>query len=235
MTMVQQLWVKRIARSAAALFLLGLAAQADLNEPFGLPTVAAPEGPLWVTWRKLQSDMQSEQPTIARCRAEPSACGSSAALRFIAIVNEGLGKEGIIRIGRINRAANFALQAVGVGASRDLRRKWVSPLAALDAGIGDCKEFAVLKYAALNDSGIALEDLRLIIGGVDSAREYHVVVAVRDAGRWYILDNRSLAVLESREFSDFLPIFALDRRGVRQIDLPSSPKVAGPPCPRLPA
>ena len=39
-------WMSRISRAAALLLLLGLTAQADSGEPFGLTTVAAPEGPL---------------------------------------------------------------------------------------------------------------------------------------------------------------------------------------------
>src|ERR1700730_6874712 len=60
-----------------------IAAQADISEPFELPTVAVSEGPWWASWRDLQSQIQSEKRIIAQCRAEPHSCTSPAALRFI--------------------------------------------------------------------------------------------------------------------------------------------------------
>ena len=221
---------KRICRIAAALLLLGLTAQADIDEPFGLPTVAAPDGPLSVTWRDLQSKIQSERSIIAQCRAEPDACSSPAALQFIAIVNEGAQYQGLTRIGRINRAVNFAIRPINPAAPGDVGTKWTSPLTTLTAGIGDCKQYAVLKYAALSDAGIAPDDLRLVIVTIKSQRANHVVIAVRHAAHWFILDNRTLAVVESRELPDYLPQFTLDHRGMRQFIPPSSPQVAGSPC-----
>ena len=150
--------------AAAALLLLGLTAQTDLGEPFGLSTVAAPEGALSATWRDLQSQMKAEQATIEQCRREPKNCSSAAALKFIAIVDEGKSYEALGRIGHINRAANFAISAFT--AAERTNDKWTSPLAALAAGTGDCKQFSVLKYAALIAAGFAEDDVRLLIAGV---------------------------------------------------------------------
>jgi hypothetical protein len=72
-----------------------IAAQADISEPFGLPTIVVSEGPWWATWRGLQSQIQSEKRIIAQCRAEPRSCTSPAALRFIALVKEGDGLQPI--------------------------------------------------------------------------------------------------------------------------------------------
>src|SRR5262249_929590 len=86
------------------------AMQADINGPFGLPTVAISEGQWSATWRDLQSQTQSEKRIIAQCRAEPHLCTSSAALRFISLVKEGEQYDGLLRIARINRAVNFAIR-----------------------------------------------------------------------------------------------------------------------------
>jgi predicted transglutaminase-like cysteine proteinase len=214
---IDRAWMTRIGRGAAALLLLGLTAQADMSEPFGLATVAAPQGPLWVTWRKLQAEIKAERPVIAQCRATPLECGSTPALQFIAIVDQGEGFAGLARIGHINRAANFALRAVGNVTPGAVHDKWKSPLAALTAGAGNCKQYAVLKYAALEDAGFAADDLRIVILQSRSRQQAHAVVAVRDDGHWLILDNRSLALVESRDLRDsYLPLYMLDQRGVRQ-------------------
>jgi predicted transglutaminase-like cysteine proteinase len=221
-------WICRIV--AVGVLLLGLAAQADINEPFGLSTVVAPEGPWWVTWRDLRSEIQSEKPIIAQCRAEPDFCTSPAALRFIAIVDEGRQYEGLARIGHINRAINFSIRPISTTAQRDIHTTWISPLAVLASGKGDCKQYAILKYVVLSDIGFAPDDLRLIIVAVKSRQENHVVLAVRNAGRWLILDNRSLALIDSSELYDYLPLYTLDYRGVRQFVLPFSPIISGSPC-----
>ena len=221
---------KQACRYAAALLLLGLAAQAELSEPFGLPTVATPQGQLWVIWRELQSQMQAERPLIARCRAEPDTCTSAAALQFIAIVKEGEHYEGLSRIGRINRAANYSIRQLDTTNPRGVRTRWTSPLDTLAGGGGDCKQYAVVKYAAMREAGYAPDDVRLVILGIRSIRETHAVVVVREAGRWVILDNRTLELVDSRDLRDYLPLFVLDHRGVGQFVLPLAPGIAAGPC-----
>jgi predicted transglutaminase-like cysteine proteinase len=209
-------WLKKIIRTAAALLLLGLTAHADANEPFGLTTVPAPEGPLWMTWRKLQGEMKSERALIARCRAALMDCPSIPARRFIAIADQGKDFAGIARIGHINRAVNLAIRAVK-SATPAARHNWTSPLAALAAGAGDCKQYAVLKYAALQDAGFTADNVRIVIVAWRKRPEAHAMVAVRNAGKWLILDNRTLAIVESSKLLDrFAPLKMFDRRGVRQ-------------------
>jgi predicted transglutaminase-like cysteine proteinase len=212
--------IKRICHAAAAMLLLGLTAQTDNREPFGLSTIVAPEGPLSLTWRDLQSQMKAEQPIIAQCRAKPQSCSSVAALEFIAIVDQGAPYQGLKRIGHINRAVNLAIRAVGRTRTDNSPDKWTSPLATLAAGVGDCKQYAALKYAALHDAGLAMDDLRLVILKTKFSPETHAVVAVRNEGHWLILDNLSLALVQSRKLLDkYIPLYMLDHRGVRQFDL----------------
>ena len=209
----------------AVLLLFGAAAQADSGEPFGLATVPA-QGSLAATWRTLQARMKAERPVIARCRAAALACGSIPALQFIAIVDEGNGFTGLARIGRINRAVNFAIRAVEVGAPGAARDDWTSPLQTLAAGEGDCKQYAVLKYAALQAAGFAADDLRIVIIERRTGLAVHAVVAVRNDGRWLILDNRVLTIVDSRKLLDhYRPLYTLGRRGVRQF-VPRSPRTA---------
>lgn len=207
--------MRRICAAATALLLLGLTAQTDLGEPFGLSTVAAPEGPLWVTWRDLQSQMKAEQAKIEQCRREPKNCSSAAALKFIAIVDEGKSYEALARIGHINRTANFAIGSFAAAEPADNKR--TSPLAALAVGTGDCKQFSVLKYAALIAAGFAEDDVRLLILNSKLRHDLHAVAAVLNDGRWVILDNRSLALADSNEIlGQYIPLYALDHRGIRQ-------------------
>ena len=226
--------IKKTGLIVLGLLLLGLGARAGVNEPFGLPAVEVTKGPLWVTWRELQLKFQSEKRIVAQCRAEPQSCDSDAARRFIAIVKESDQYDGLVRIGRINRAVNFAISAINTTAGQTA---WTSPLSSLTAGIGDCKQYAVLKYAALQEAGVAADDLRVVIVRIKplqtqkSMQTSHAVVAVRNETNWFILDNRSLAVVESTELLDYyLPLFTLGHRGIRQFVLPSRQEAAVAPC-----
>lgn len=106
-----------------ALLPLGLTAQTDIGGPFGLATAVAPEGPLWATWTDLELKTKAEQVLIPQCRVDPHSCSSSAALRFLAIVNDGKQYEGIARIGHINRAVNFAIR--GTRYLKNGHRRWL--------------------------------------------------------------------------------------------------------------
>jgi predicted transglutaminase-like cysteine proteinase len=107
--------------------------------------------------------------------------------------------------------------------------KWVSPLAALVREFDDCKSYAAVKYVALNDAGIAPDDLRLIIVHIRTRDDDHAVVATHDVGHWLILDNRRMVLLESKYLPDYEPLFAFDYRCVSEFVVPG-PKAASMPC-----
>jgi predicted transglutaminase-like cysteine proteinase len=204
---------QRIVRILAACLLLGLTAQTKLDEPFGLPTVTNSNGPLSTNWNDLQSQIDTEQAIVAQCRGEAKLCSSSAAARFVAILNQGEQHDGIARIGHINRAVNLAIQ----GLNNQKSENWTPPLTALAQGSGDCKQYSVLKYVALTNVGFAREDLRIVIVMDKTVHRQHAVVAVRHAGRWLILDNRSSILVESSDVAaHYIPLNVLDQQGARE-------------------
>src|SRR5262249_33999160 len=125
-------------------------AQTDVDEPFGLLTEVAPEPLLSANWQELLPQLNNDLSIIDQCRAEPWSCSSSAALKFLGIVEEGGQYTGRVQIGRINRAVNYSLRLLKGGY---VDAKWSSPLVALGKGAGDCKHYAILKYAALREVG----------------------------------------------------------------------------------
>jgi predicted transglutaminase-like cysteine proteinase len=223
----QILWTNPLGALAVAVLLLGAAAQTDFGEPFALATVDAPEGPLWADWQRWHVELQSDELIIGNCRHEPESCGSPAALQLLAIIDEALRHEGLALIGHVNRAVNLAIKPTSPSAERE---KWKSPLAALAAETGNCTSYAIIKYAALRDAGIAADDLRLVIVRIGSLQQDHMVVGVRNEGNWLILDDRSMALAESSELHDYDPLYLLDDRGVREFVLPANPKVAVAAC-----
>ena len=203
-----------------ALAVLSIGASLLADEPFGVTTVPAPNSAMAVTWERLQREMRADERTVLACRTDPR-CGSRAALRFIAIVDEAKQYGGLARIGHINRSVNLAIQT-----QRNGMGSWKAPLDALSSP-GDCKSYAVTKYAALGAVGIAPEDRRLVMVW-DNARptETHLIVVVRVEQRWLILDNRSLIMIESTRAPAYQPLLTLDHSGARSF--PALPPVGGP-------
>ena len=195
--------MKRTGHFVAGLLLLCQVAQAgprpfqpvDVNEPAVL------------IWTRLQSDFALERDLMGRCRSAAESCPSPAARQFVALVEEGMQYESRARIAHINRAANLAIRP-----QIKPTRAWTSPLATLAVGTGDCKQFAVLKYAALLEAGFTADQLRIVIVEDKARQATHAVVAVRDGTQWLVLNNRNSALVDFDEFVErYALLWRLDR------------------------
>jgi predicted transglutaminase-like cysteine proteinase len=115
-------------------------------------------------------------------------------------------------IGHLNRAINLAIART----RQDVA--WLPPLTALGRP-GDCKSYAMAKYLALGEAGIAMTDRRLVIVRLKTApSEKHLVVIVRDGDRWLILDNRTNALVDSAAAHLYQPLQEFDANGVRDFE-----------------
>jgi predicted transglutaminase-like cysteine proteinase len=184
-------------------------------EPFGLDAVPVTSGGVFDKWSGLVADIRAESEVLARCRDGAEVC-PAAARKFLAIVADGRAHQGRARIGLINRAVNLAIQPMSDLAQWGVPDRWSAPLATLATGRGDCEDYAIAKYVALREAGVAEDDVRLVIVHDLTLGQDHAVVAARLDGKWIVLDNRRLALLEDVELPHVLPLFALDHDGVRQ-------------------
>lgn len=185
--------------------------QACAMEPFGLDAVPSQSASLNVIWRDLQQQLAEDASKIKLCRLE-QACGSAAARRLISIVDEARRFGGRQMIGHLNRSINGAIPTTRANVP------WLSPLAALDQA-GDCKSYALAKYLALADAGIAASDRRLVMLKVTTLpAERHLAVLVRQDERWLILDNRTLTLVDSTATQQYAPLHEFDENGVRDFE-----------------
>lgn len=202
-------------------------AQADVDEPFGLSTFPAEETAMAATWKALLVEINNDLSIVAKCREQSESCSSPAAIKFVSIAKEGERHDGPALIGHLNRAANFAIRPLDT-AHADA--KWRSPLAILARSSGDCKHYAVLKYAMLRELGVSPDALKIIVVEVRSIHQLHAVLSVRaEKDRWLLLDNRTLMLIESSMALDYYdPLYELDQNGVRQFaSSPRSPQLDG--------
>jgi predicted transglutaminase-like cysteine proteinase len=186
-----------------------------LAEPFGLKAVPVEGGQLLAKWTGVEADINAESKILARCHDNAESCPSSAK-NFLAIIAEGRAHTGRSRIGVINRAINLAIQPMSDLAQWGVPNRWIAPLVTLTTGRGNCKDYAIAKYVALREAGVADDDVRLVIVRNLAADEDHAVTAVRLDGNWIMLDNRWLTLVEDNEMDRVIPLFVLDDAGVRQ-------------------
>ena len=187
------------------------------SEPFGRRTsVALPTelSEASANWADLRSRILTERRTIDVCRAADDAC-SSAARRFLSVVALGQQSQGRARLGVINRAVNLSIKPTSDWSQYGVEDFWSAPLATLGAGAGDCEDYAIVKYVALLEIGVATDDLRLVIVRDLKHQTNHAVVAIRWDERWLILDNRTLIIANAEELPHYQPLLVLDQQGVR--------------------
>jgi predicted transglutaminase-like cysteine proteinase len=197
----------------------GHASTAAGEEPFGvLKTAIASDERLSAKWSDVRREIASDADLLARCRADAAHCPSVGAERFLAIVAAARIRDGRARLGEVNRAINLAIRPMSDLAQYGVIDRWAAPLDSLARGAGDCEDYAIAKYAALRASGIGEEDLRLVVVRDVKLREDHAVLAVRLDGRWLVLDNRRLLMLEDSRLPNYVPLFTLGVDSVRRVD-----------------
>jgi|SRR5579871_4818911 len=195
----------KLSVTLAILVFMLLPAKAE--EPFDAHAVPSRSAYLAAMWSDLQVAIAQDESAIAFCSADPD-CGSDVALRLIGIVEEARQHQGRKLIGHINRAVNLAVARTRADVA------WLSPLTAL-AQPGDCKSYAMVKYLALGMAGIATADRRLVqVRFKNPPGDKHLIVLVRDEGRWLILDNRTNALVDSTAAHAYEPLQAFDESGV---------------------
>jgi predicted transglutaminase-like cysteine proteinase len=158
---------------------------------------------------------------LALCDGDRERCVSPAALQFLAIVDTARAREGRARLGEINRAINLAIRPMSDLAQYGEIDVWSSPLVTFTHGAGDCEDYAIAKFVALRQAGIAPEDLRIVIMRDTIRGEDHAVAAARLDGHWLMLDNRRMAMVEDGDVRNYRPLFVIDQSGVmRYVDTP---------------
>jgi predicted transglutaminase-like cysteine proteinase len=196
----------------------------DVSEPFGLGAIPVAVGEVPANWRDVEGDIRRDMDILAHCRVDAQSCPPEAR-GFLAIVDEGRARNGRARIGVINRAINLAIQPMSDFAQWGVADRWSSPLETFLTGRGDCEDYAIAKYVALVEAGVAEQDVKLIIERDLTTHQNHAVVATRLDGDWIVLDNRWFALAQDVELRRIVPqrrivpLFVMDHESVKQFAL----------------
>lgn len=187
-------------------------------EPFGLWASHLAGGGLLAKWQGIQRRLDDEMVQLALCEGDPDRCASPAALQFLAIVDTARTRDGRARLGEINRAINLAIRPLGDLEQYGEIDLWSPPLATLTRGAGDCEDYAIAKFVALQRAGISPDDLRIVIMRDTIRGDDHAVAAARLDGQWLTLDNRRMAMIEDAQVRNYRPSFVIDRNGVKRYE-----------------
>lgn len=188
---------------------------------FGGQQFPAPHGPLWEKWRVVQTQIAADKPLIERCRNLADECPWTAVMAFVSIVDEAARRQGLARIVSVNRAINTSIRYTEDIDEFGLDDYWRTPIAAIQAGRGVCEDYAIAKYTVLREAGMPVEDRQLVLVRDILRKREHMVLGVRHEKRWLILDNQSQSLREDSDLPHYVPLLAIDDRGVRQYGKPA--------------
>ncbi|MGY3448534.1 transglutaminase-like cysteine peptidase [Bradyrhizobium sp. USDA 4353] len=208
------LWIGHPAKAAPVAQPSGVEAVIGEAEPFGLLRAELGAGPLLAKWQSLAAKLDDERVQLALCDGDRAHCVSPAALRLLAIVDQARTKVGRARLGEINRAINLAIRPMSDLAQYGETDVWASPLATFGRLAGDCEDYAIAKFVALRLAGIAPQDLRILIVRDTARDEDHAVAAARLDGRWLLLDNQRMAMVQDSDARQIQPRFVIDDTGL---------------------
>ena len=185
-------------------------------QPFALDAEPVKDGDVIDKWDGLNADMRAESATLAHCRADAVHC-PTAARKFLDVIADGRAHDGRARIGVINRDINLAIRPTSDIVQWGVTDRWSAPLVTLASGRGDCEDYAIAKYVALREAGVAKGDVRFVIVRDLANGNDHAVLAVRVDGKWLLLDNRRLVLIEDKAMArNMVPLFVFDESGVKR-------------------
>ena len=191
------------------------------DEPFGVFAEKVTTGALIEKWFKVEREIENDRITLKRCEENWSSCESQA-LHFLAIVDSARPLVGRARLGEINRSINLSIKPMSDLALYGVEDVWSPPLVTFAKGAGDCDDYAIAKFLALQEAGVSPDDLRIVILRDDSRDEDHAVVAARLDGIWIMLDNRHMVMPTDQQVRDYYqPIFVIGRDSVKLYFTPS--------------
>lgn len=103
----------------------------------------------------------------------------------------------------VNRFVRFVAEAPGVS-------NWQLPSCTLEKASGDCKDYAILKYSLLRNSGIPESDMMIVCGdltiGLMKKDPQHAFLAAKIDGAWKVLDSKFDQLIAPKDYLNFIPI-----------------------------
>lgn len=114
------------------------------------------------------------------------------------------------RLAVINSAVNRQLRYASDTELYGQLDYWAAPQETALRREGDCEDFAVLKMAALLNSGVAREDMAIVVVKDIKRDVLHAVVSVATDQGNLILDSLSRSIRADGDIGHYTPLFSLN-------------------------
>lgn len=136
------------------------------------------------------------------------------------------------KLGRINDFVNARIQFDDDQAIWNHSDYWATPLETIGRGVGDCEDFAILKYYSLKDSGIPIAKLRLVYvkarlsGPSGPYQQAHMVLAYypNPQAEPLLLDNLDAQIRPASQRPDLQPVFSFNSEAIWSGTAGNAPK-----------
>lgn len=151
--------------------------------------------------------------TLQRFEEELKSCGSDRCKRtqWEAVIDGLRGKNLMTQLREINLEMNDR-RYITDPVNWNLPDYWATPFQFLRKN-GDCEDYAISKYMALRDLGVAVEDMRIVVLNDLNLRIAHAVLAVYVNGEPYILDNQISTVVPASSIHHYQPVYSINEAG----------------------
>jgi predicted transglutaminase-like cysteine proteinase len=198
--------------SAAFLVLLLLGtAPLEASELFGLQEIYSTDLAPFTKWDGVVARVERERADgAAICAIKPAgqACVAEWWRNFIAELARLPLRE---RVAKVNLVLN-RVPYVTAQANWHDPDHWETPYEFLTRG-GQCQDYAIAKFMALEQSGVPQEALRLAVVRDTQKGADHAVAIVYVDGAALVLDNQNQAVVPASPHGRYRPYYSINRAG----------------------
>ena len=149
-------------------------------------------------------------PLDARWHKVEHSVVSGAAASFATDLR---AKDAVQRLEAVNWYVNKRVHFVDDQVRWGRADVWSAANDTLNAGKGDCEDFAIAKLAMLRRAGFADKDLYVVVLKDLVRRADHAVLVARASGHMFVLDNGTDRVLDSESVPDYRPILTFASSG----------------------
>ena len=119
---------------------------------------------------------------------------------------------GAQQLAAVNREVNILVRYGSDIRTQGKADIWSTPYETL-RGSGDCEDYAILKYATLEELGVSNDRMKIVVVKDTVRRIGHAVLAVRTDNQIDILDNLSNEPVNQAQVTRYQPLYSVNRNG----------------------
>jgi predicted transglutaminase-like cysteine proteinase len=159
-------------------------------------------------WRRIVDDMATESAAMAACTADAAKCTSAALRSWRELQLQARPLNRMDRLRTVNEFFNrWPYKSDEEAFGR--REYWASPTDFMTHS-GDCEDYAIAKYFALRQLGLAKEELRIVVLYDRIRNVGHAVLAVYQDDDVLILDSLSNFIASHTRYRHYIPQYSMN-------------------------